>query len=184
MVRFTEHNLPKSKRSRGQIKAGLRAIKQSADEEGKKHKISNRPEEKIQVAVVSHAKTWPLRELLDERWWPWEIRKGMVNDWLYHVPNQRAEIAHRMFLKNMGVKAGVSDLHFDLPVFNHDRAWAGLYLETKAGDNDLTEKQEIFLKNRMLVGHAGHGFRSVSEFEEHIKWYLTGSKPIVELMSK
>lgn len=70
--------------------------------------------------------------------------------WLYHCPNggsrnQREAVK----LKQMGVKAGVSDLCLPYP----KGIYCGLYIEMKFGDNRQQSSQKEFLKDMAGAGH-------------------------------
>ena len=52
-------------------------------------------------------------------------------------------------MKQMGVKAGVSDLILPYP----KGSYCGLYIEMKYGDNARTQKQKEFLEEMAGVGH-------------------------------
>ena len=61
--------------------------------------------------------------------------------WLHHIPNGgRRDKVTAVQLKAQGVKTGVWDLF--LPVPRNGKA--GLYIEMKWGDNDLTKEQRAF----------------------------------------
>ncbi|MCD8083427.1 MAG: VRR-NUC domain-containing protein [Clostridiales bacterium] len=70
--------------------------------------------------------------------------------WLFHVPNggSRNQI-EAVKLKEMGVKAGVSDLCLPYP----KGKYCGLFVEMKARRNKLTEKQTEFLSDMAEAGH-------------------------------
>lgn len=70
--------------------------------------------------------------------------------WLYHCPNggsrnQREAIK----FKQMGVKAGVSDLCLPYP----KGAYCGLYIEMKYGKNRQQSTQKEFLADMAAAGH-------------------------------
>lgn len=83
-------------------------------------------------------------------WAHWHTAKYPELKWLHHIPNggsrNRIEAAK---LKEMGVKAGVSDLF--LPCSKG--IYHGMYIEMKFGDNRQTEKQKEFLADM-----AGNGY--------------------------
>lgn len=70
--------------------------------------------------------------------------------WLYHCPNggsrNRMEAVK---LKQMGVKAGVSDLCLPYP----KGAYCGLYIEMKYGNNRQQPTQKEFLQDMAEAGH-------------------------------
>ena len=89
--------------------------------------------------------------------------------WLMHIPNggkrNRAEAAK---FKQLGVKAGVSDLFLPAPkgVYN------GLFIEMKYGDNTLQKCQKEFLKDMSDAGYyvctCYDGRTAVKVIEEYI----------------
>lgn len=83
-------------------------------------------------------------------WADWNIHKFPELAWLYHVPNggSRNKLEAQK-LKQIGVKAGVSDLC--LPYANG--IYTGLYIEMKFGKNKRTEKQENFMEEMAKAGH-------------------------------
>ncbi len=90
--------------------------------------------------------------------------------WLYHCPNggsrNRAEAVK---LKQMGVKAGVSDLC--LP---YQRGiYCGLYIEMKYGDNRLQGTQKEFLKDMEEAGHFVATCYSAEAAVTILKKYIT-----------
>lgn len=69
--------------------------------------------------------------------------------WLYHIPNGGSRNqAEAQKLKQMGVKAGVSDLH--LPAGKG--VYGGLYIEMKYGKGRVQKSQEEFLRAMAAAG--------------------------------
>lgn len=70
--------------------------------------------------------------------------------WLHHVPNggSRNKL-EAVKLKQMGVKAGVSDLCLPYP----RGIYCGLYIEMKYGSNGRQETQKEFLRDMAAAGH-------------------------------
>lgn len=70
--------------------------------------------------------------------------------WLYHIPNggSRNKV-EAVKLKQMGVKAGVSDLCLPYP----KGIYCGLYIEMKYGDGRQQQSQKEFLKDMAAAGH-------------------------------
>lgn len=70
--------------------------------------------------------------------------------WLYHIPNggKRGK-AEAQVLKQMGVKAGVSDLFLPYPRGKYH----GMYIEMKYGKNTTTTEQEEFLTDMQEYGY-------------------------------
>lgn len=98
-------------------------------------RYARRSEDTEQVLVMQWA-------ALNERRYP-ELK------WLFHVPNggsrNRAEAVK---LKQMGVKAGVSDLH--LPAGKG--MYGGLCIEMKYADGTIQKNQKEFLKDMAAAG--------------------------------
>jgi hypothetical protein len=70
--------------------------------------------------------------------------------WLHHVPNGgRRNKQEAVKLKQMGVKAGVSDLCLPYP----KGKYCGLYIEMKYGQGRHQESQKEFLKDMAEAGH-------------------------------
>lgn len=70
--------------------------------------------------------------------------------WLHHCPNGGSRNKNEAVkLKQMGVKAGVSDLCLPYPA----GIYCGLYIEMKYGDNRLQNTQKEFLKDMSEAGH-------------------------------
>lgn len=82
-----------------------------------------------------------------------EINKDRYPElkWIYHVGNggSRNKLEAKKF-KQMGVKAGVSDLCIPYP----KGIYTGLYIELKYGNNTASDKQREFLRDMAAVGHA------------------------------
>lgn len=70
--------------------------------------------------------------------------------WIHHIPNGgRRDAKEAAVLKQMGVKAGVSDIHFPYP----SGKYIGMYIEMKFGTNMPSKEQREFLREMELVGH-------------------------------
>lgn len=70
--------------------------------------------------------------------------------WIHHIPNGgRRDANEAAVLKQMGVKAGVSDIHFPYP----SGRYIGMYIEMKFGTNMPSKEQREFLREMELVGH-------------------------------
>ena len=89
--------------------------------------------------------------------------------WLHHIPNggsrNRLEAVK---LKQMGVKAGVSDLCLPYP----KGIYCGLYIEMKFGDNRQQETQKEFLRDMAGAGHFVATCYSAEEAVKVIEDYL------------
>lgn len=99
-------------------------------------KYAKRNEDVEQIAVV--------------QWAQYNIIHFPELKWLHHCPNggSRNQL-EAVKLKQMGVKAGVSDLCLPYP----KGIYCGLYIEMKFGDNRQQDSQKDFLKDMALAGH-------------------------------
>ena len=83
--------------------------------------------------------------------------------WLYHIPNGGSRYkAEAVKLKQMGVKAGVSDLCLPYP----KGIYCGLYIEMKYDKGRLQDTQKEFLHD---MAEAGHYVATCYTAEETIK---------------
>lgn len=91
-------------------------------------RYAKRSEDTEQINVVS--------------WAGWNMNRYPELKWLFHVPNggsrNRAEAVK---FKQMGVKAGVSDLQLPYP----KGSYCGLFVEMKFGNNRQQDTQKEFL---------------------------------------
>lgn len=70
--------------------------------------------------------------------------------WIHHIPNGgRRDAKEAAVLKQMGVKAGVSDIHFPYP----SGRYIGMYIEMKYGSNLPSKEQREFMREMELAGH-------------------------------
>lgn len=137
-----------------------------------------RPEQELQIELMGTAESWPLGLLLKAGVWPRWIRALTVGTFLYHIPNGGYRTAAEAgIMRAMGQKAGVWDLEFMLPVLRLGVLVPGAYLECKAGNNGLTEKQAYFGQRARALGYATYEIRSNREFQEAIEDYLSGALP-------
>lgn len=83
-------------------------------------------------------------------WAGYQTGKYPELKWLYHCPNggSRNKLEASK-LKQMGVKAGVSDLHLPYP----KGIYCGLYIEMKFGSNRQQDTQKVFLEDMAAAGH-------------------------------
>ena len=99
-------------------------------------KYAIRSEDTEQIAVV--------------QWAQYNVNHHPELKWLHHCPNggsrNRLEAVK---LKQMGVKAGVSDLCLPYP----KGIYCGLYIEMKYGNNRQQDSQKEFLKEMAEAGH-------------------------------
>lgn len=83
-------------------------------------------------------------------WAAWNERQYPELKWLHHIPNGGSRNkAEAVKLKQMGVKAGVSDLCLPYP----KGIYCGLYIEMKFGDGKYQKSQKEFLTDMAAVGH-------------------------------
>lgn len=118
-------------------------------------KYAKRSEDTEQINVIQWA-SW------NEVTYP-ELR------WLHHIPNGGSRNRlEAIKLKQMGVKAGVSDLHLPFP----KGAYIGLYIEMKYGKNKLTPEQIEFLTAMQDAGHLAVVCYSYAVAIEVLQHYL------------
>ena len=139
---------------------------------------TRRLEQQTQIACVELAQSWTLP--IRGSWPNWMFREKVAR-FLFHVPNggARSEVEGAIF-KAMGVKAGVHDLFFMLPALlpagdTTYRFCPGMWLEAKAGDNELTESQKDFEALAKALGYVTSTFRTVDEFKAAIELYIYGA---------
>lgn len=96
-------------------------------------------------------------------WATWNTNRYPELKWLHHVPNGGSRNKQEAVkLKQMGVKAGVSDLCLPYP----KGAYCGLYIEMKYGKNKQQDTQKEFLAD---MAEAGHFVATCYSAEEAIK---------------
>lgn len=104
------------------------------------------------------------------QWAGWNTNRYPELKWLHHCPNggsrNRAEAVK---LKQMGVKAGVSDLC--LPY--QKGIYCGLYIEMKYGNNRQQDTQKEFLADMAAAGHFVATCYSAEEAIKVIEEYVT-----------
>lgn len=84
------------------------------------------------------------------KWARWNVNKYPELKWLHHIPNGGSRNKREAVkLKQMGVKAGVSDICLPYP----KGIYCGLYIEMKFGNNRKTEEQKAFLQDMEKAGH-------------------------------
>lgn len=103
------------------------------------------------------------------QWAEWNTRKHPELKWLYHCPNGGSRNKQEAVkLKQMGVKAGVSDLHLPYP----KGTYCGLYIEMKYGSNRQQSTQKEFLADMASAGHFVATCYSAEEAIKVIEEYL------------
>ena len=99
-------------------------------------KYAKRSEDTEQISVIEWAK--------------WHKNTYPELKWLYHVPNGGSRNKQEAVkLKQMGVKAGVSDLCLPYP----KGIYCGLFIEMKYGNNKQQDTQKEFLHDMVQAGH-------------------------------
>lgn len=99
-------------------------------------KYAMRSEDTEQIAVI--------------QWSQYNMNRYPELKWLHHCPNGGSRNRNEAVkLKQMGVKAGVSDLCLPYP----KGIYCGLYIEMKFGGNRQQETQKEFLKDMAEAGH-------------------------------
>lgn len=118
-------------------------------------KYAKRSEDTEQIAVI--------------QWAQWNEGRYPELKWLHHIPNggsrNRLEAVK---LKQMGVKAGVSDLCLPYP----KGMYCGLYIEMKFGTNRQQDTQKEFLRDMAEAGHYVATCYSAEEAVQVIEKYL------------
>ncbi len=84
-------------------------------------------------------------------WAEKNVQKYPELKWLHHIPNGGTrKSSEAIKLKQMGVKAGISDLYLPFPRGKYH----GLYIEMKYGRNTLTKMQLEFLCDMCDAGYC------------------------------
>lgn len=103
-------------------------------------------------------------------WARWNVNKYPELKWLHHIPNGGSRNKREAVkLKQMGVKAGVSDICLPYP----KGIYCGLYIEMKFGNNRKTEEQKAFLQDMEEAGHFVATCYSAEDAVKVIEEYLT-----------
>lgn len=103
-------------------------------------------------------------------WARWNVNKYPELKWLHHIPNGGSRNKREAVkLKQMGVKAGVSDICLPYP----KGIYCGLYIEMKFGNNGKTEEQKAFLQDMEEAGHFVATCYSAEDAVKVIEEYLT-----------
>lgn len=117
-------------------------------------KYAMRSEDTEQIAVI--------------QWSQYNVNRYPELKWLHHIPNGGSRNKQEAVkLKQMGVKAGVSDLCLPYP----KGIYCGLYIEMKYGDGRQRPSQKEFLKDMAEAGHFVATCYSAEEAIEVIKEY-------------
>jgi hypothetical protein len=110
------------------------------------------------------------------QWLKWEQKRFPELAYLYHVPNEfgrKITPAQAGRIKALGCRSGVPDLCLPVP----RGKFAGLYMEIKAPDGELTPAQRDFLQFLSSVGYATSVCRTAPEARDRILSYLNLPKP-------
>lgn len=119
-------------------------------------KYAMRSEDTEQIAVI--------------QWAQYNMNHHPELKWLHHVPNGGSRNRQEAVkLKQMGVKAGVSDLCLPYP----KGIYCGLYIEMKYGDGRQQPSQKEFLKDMAEAGHFVATCYSAEEAISVITRYLS-----------
>lgn len=103
------------------------------------------------------------------QWAGWNTVRFPELKWLHHCPNGGSRNRNEAVkFKQMGVKAGVSDLCLPYP----KGMYCGLYIEMKYGDNRLQDTQKEFLADMAEAGHFVVTCYSAEEAIRIIEEYL------------
>lgn len=103
------------------------------------------------------------------QWAEWNTGKYPELKWLHHCPNGGSRNKQEAVkLKQLGVKAGVSDLCLPYP----KGTYCGLYIEMKYGNNRQRPMQKEFLADMAAAGHFVATCYSAGDAVEVIEEYL------------
>ena len=104
------------------------------------------------------------------QWAGWNMNRYPELKWLHHCPNGGSRNRNEAVkFKQMGVRAGVSDLCLPYP----KGMYCGLYIEMKYGDNRLQDTQKEFLADMAEAGHFVVTCYSAEEAIRIIEEYLS-----------
>lgn len=121
-----------------------------------KLRYAMRSEDTEQIAVI--------------QWSQYNLNHYPELKWLHHCPNGGSRNKQEAVkLKQMGVKAGVSDLCLPYP----KGVYCGLYIEMKYGDGRYQPSQKEFLKDMAEAGHFVATCYSTEEAISVITRYLS-----------
>lgn len=98
----------------------------------------------------------------------WVRLHKTISPYIIHIPNEGKRTAsYGMLLKELGMRAGVSDLFIAIPRHQYNGAW----IELKTAKGRLSIKQLAFLNDMRAQGYHTVICRSVDDAIETIKWY-------------
>lgn len=105
----------------------------------------------------------------------WNMNRYPELKWLFHVPNGGSRNKQEAVkFKQMGVKAGVSDLCLPYP----KGSYCGLFVEMKFGNNRQQDTQKEFLADMAAAGHFVATCYSAEEAIKVIEEYLNLSDAV------
>lgn len=108
-------------------------------------------------------------------WAGWNMNRYPELKWLFHVPNGGSRNKQEAVkFKQMGVKAGVSDLCLPYP----KGSYCGLFVEMKFGNNRQQDTQKEFLADMAAAGHFVATCYSAEEAIKIIEEYLNLSDAV------
>ena len=103
------------------------------------------------------------------QWARWNTTRYPELKWLFHVPNGGSRNKREAVkFKQMGVKAGVSDLCLPYP----KGVYCGLFIEMKYGNNRQQDTQKEFLADMAAAGHFVATCYSAEEAIKVLEEYL------------
>lgn len=122
------------------------------------------------------------------QWAGWNTVRFPELKWLHHCPNGGSRNRNEAVkFKQMGVKAGVSDLCLPYP----KGMYCGLYIEMKYGNNRLQDTQKEFLADMAEAGHfvatcysAVEAIRIIEEYCSLMKHKMGDFEIVVPLEQK
>lgn len=127
-------------------------------------KYAMRSEDTEQINVIS--------------WAAWQMQKYPELKWLHHVPNGGSRNkAEAIKLKQMGVKAGVSDLCLPYP----KGIYCGLYIEMKYDKGRHQPSQKEFLTDMASAGHYVATCYTAQDAVEVIQKYCSLKRSTVHI---
>lgn len=127
-------------------------------------KYAMRSEDTEQINVIS--------------WAAWQMQKYPELKWLHHVPNGGSRNkAEAIKLKQMGVKAGVSDLCLPYP----KGIYCGLYIEMKYDKGRHQPSQKEFLTDMAAAGHYVATCYTAQDAVEVIQKYCSLKRSVVHI---
>lgn len=122
------------------------------------------------------------------QWARWNTTRYPELKWLFHVPNGGSRNKREAVkFKQMGVKAGVSDLCLPYP----KGVYCGLFIEMKYGNNRQQDTQKEFLADMAAAGHfvatcysAEEAVEVIEEYCELMKHKMGDSEIIIPLNNR